>query len=378
MNYFFFSMRAWLVVWRGYDWVLMSAAVVLMMVGMAAIYSVDLSRGSSLDYFPTQVVASLLGLAVLLSAAHIHVTVYQWTAKSIYLVAFLLLFTVLLFGQTIRGTTGWFRFGGLSFQPAEFAKVALVLFLGYMMSRQGRRFDRWQFVVASGVMTALFMGLILLQPDLGSALVLGALWLGLLVLIGTRPRYLAAILGGGLMVVVVSWFFLFAPYQKDRVLVFLDPQRDALGAGYNVAQSIIAIGAGQWMGRGLGFGSQSQLHFLPEAQTDFIFSVIAEELGFVGVMLVLLLYGVVLTRLIVIARHCPDDFSTYTVLGIALVFFIHIIFNIGAATGLLPVTGLTLPFVSYGGSSLIMNCLLVGIAESIARSRSTFPSAPLA
>jgi len=151
-------------------------------------------------------------------------------------------------------------------------------------------------------------------------------------------------------------------------LTFIDPQRDPLGAGYNVTQSIIAIGSGNVVGRGLGFGSQSQLHFLPEAQTDFIFSVIGEELGFIGVAIVLGLYMLLLFRLVKIASVCRSDFSAYLVLGITLVFLLHLIINVGASVGLLPVTGVTLPFLSYGGSSLIISFLLIGIAESAARS----------
>src|SRR3989339_701014 len=151
-------------------------------------------------------------------------------------------------------------------------------------------------------------------------------------------------------------------------MTFIDPTRDPLGSGYNVTQSIIAVGSGQFLGRGLGFGSQSQLHFLPEAQTDFIISVIGEELGFVGFFIVLVLYFVLLWRLVNIAYKAKNDFGAYVSLGVSLVFLSHIVVNIGAAMGLLPVTGVTLPFLSYGGSSLIINFLLLGIAESSARS----------
>ena len=152
------------------------------------------------------------------------------------------------------------------------------------------------------------------------------------------------------------------------MLIFLHPEKELLGAGYNVNQSIIAIGAGRLFGRGLGFGSQSQLQFLPEAQTDFIFAVIAEELGFAAALIIIILYTLLFLRLIRIAGQCRDDFSSYVILGITLLFFIQIVFNLGSTTGLLPVTGLTLPFLSYGGSSLMINLLLIGIAESIARS----------
>lgn len=354
---------------RGYDWIIPVVIFILTAIGLAAIYSVDLSRGETLQFFPTQVIAFLLGISVFALASHIHRARYESAARMGYLAGLALLVLVLFFGQTIRGTTGWFRFAGFSFQPAEFAKVALVLLLGWWISKQGRRFDTWEFVVSSGLAAGMYVGLIMLQPDLGSAVILFGLWFGLLLLTGVKKRYIGGIALAVLVAALVGWFFLFADYQKERLLTFANPDRDPLGSGYNVTQSIIAIGSGQFFGRGLGFGSQSQLHFLPEAQTDFIASVIGEELGFIGLFVVLTLYGLLLWRLFRLARNAKDDFSAYTILGILLIFFAHIVINIGGATGLLPVTGVTLPFVSYGGSSLIINYLLIGIAVSIGRHR---------
>lgn len=357
--------------WRQIDIPLFGAVIILITFGLAAIYSVDISRGASLIYFPTQVLAAGIGLTALLVAAACHVTVFQSLAKLSYGFAVALLVLVLQFGQNIRGTTGWFRLAGFSFQPAEFAKIALILFLALFISFQGRRFDRLAYLIFSAGITGIPAGLIMLQPDLGSAVVLVAIWFGLFCLTVTRRRYIFLVLGVGAIVAAGAWFFLFKPYQKDRLSAFIHPNSAACAKSecYNVRQSLIAIGAGQWFGRGLGFGSQSQLHFLPEAQTDFIFSVIAEELGFVGLTVLLLLFLLLLWRLILLARTANSDFGTYTICGILLLFFVQLVFNVGAATGMLPVTGLTLPFVSYGGSSLIINCFLIGIAESIARSR---------
>jgi rod shape determining protein RodA len=228
-----------------------------------------------------------------------------------------------------------------------------------------RRFDTWQFVVSSGFLMFLLVALIMLQPDLGSAAIIGGIWFAMLFVTRTKKRYIAFILGSGLLAIIMGWLFLFAPYQKDRLLNFVHPERDPLGGGYNVTQSIIAIGSGKLFGRGLGFGSQSQLSFLPEAQTDFIFSVIGEELGFVGIIVVLTLYFLVLWRLVLIASRANDDFTAYFVVGVALLFFIQVLVNVGAAIGVLPVTGVTLPFLSYGGSSLLMNLLLIGVVESV-------------
>ncbi len=364
MNFFLFL---WAEMKR-FDWLLLALPLGIVAIGLSAIYSIDLSRGDTLTFFPTQTLALFIGLGLVFFLGAFHITVFRSSAQLTYWLSLLLLVGVLLFGDTIRGTTGWFRILGFSFQPAEFAKVACVLLLSWWMNKQGRRFDRLEFVISSGVATFLICGLILLQPDLGSAAVIGAIWFGMLILAGVKKKYVGGLVLALGLATLFSWFFLFQPYQKERVLNFLSPENDPLRSGYNVSQSIIAIGAGGWAGRGLGFGSQSQLHFLPEAQTDFIISVIGEELGFIGISLVLILYIALLWRLLMIAKRCEEDFSAFLLFGTALLFFIQIFVNIGGATGVLPVTGVTLPFLSYGGSSLIINFLLLGIVQSVVRS----------
>lgn len=365
-------MNLWL---RQFDWVLLGITSLLTSIGFAAIYSVDLSRGGSdLSYVPVQAIALGIGLVLCFAAARTHMNVYRLNGQWIYLFGLLLLIGVLIFGVSIRGTRGWFRIAGFSFQPAEFAKIALVLGLGWLIARYGRQFKQLRFVVASGLVTALPVGLIFLQPDLGSALVLVLTWGGLLLMTGVRLKHLIVLALSGLTVAICAWLFLLQPYQKDRIATFLNPAADPLGAGYNVTQSIIAIGSGQFSGRGLGFGSQSQLRFLPEAQTDFIFSVVAEELGFIGAFVLISLFFALLVRLVHIARNSTSEFGSYVSIGIAFLFFVQFIFNVGGTLGLLPITGVTLPFVSYGGSSLIINFVLIGIAESIAHaSKSEIP-----
>ncbi|MDP2692558.1 MAG: rod shape-determining protein RodA [bacterium] len=350
------------------DWILLLLVSILVMFSFAAIYSIDLSRGDKLTYFPTQFLAFVIGLIVLMFVSRLHISFFQSVSKSVYFASILLLVLVLFFGVSIRGTTGWFRFGSLSFQPAELAKFGLVIILGYIIAKQGRRFDKLQFVVLSGILLLIPILLILLQPDLGSVLVLGGIWFGVLIFTGVKKRYIAMLLLLVLFSFFLSWHYVFETYQKDRLLVFLHPDEQSLTAGYNINQSIIAIGAGKFFGRGLGFGSQSQLHFLPEAQTDFIFSVIAEELGFIGAFIVLLVYVLFLIKIAIIAKNCRDDYGSYVAVGIGLLFFTQLTLNLGGATGLLPITGLTLPFISYGGSSLVVNMLLVGVLISISRS----------
>ena len=350
---------------RRFDWALITSTWLLVIVGLAAIYSVDLSRGSELIYFKKQLIAVGVGFILLIAAASSRPAFFRSYAKVIYLGCFLLLAGVLIFGQTIRGTRGWFVAAGFSFQPVEAAKIGLIFLLAAIIDHFGRRFEGPLFFFGTAFLTVLLVGLVFLQPDLGSALILVAVWFGLMVLVGVPWRYVGGVAALALIAAVVGWFFLLKPYQKDRIMTFVDPERDALGAGYNSAQALIAVGAGQWLGRGLGFGSQSQLKFLPEAQTDFIFSVVAEELGFAGAAAVIICYAVLLWRLWLIARRSQDNFVAAGANGILILFFSQFFINVGANIGVLPITGVTLPLVSYGGSSLVVNLFLIGVAEAM-------------
>jgi len=354
---------------RSFDWPLLISVFLLVAMGLAAIYGIDLSRGTELLYFRKQLISVGIGSVSLLIASLLQYTFFRSYAKLFYIFALVLLVSVLLFGVDIRGTRGWFNFGGLSFQPVEVAKVGVILLLAYIVYNFGRRFERPLFIIGTALVTLVVMGLVMLQPDLGSAVMIGTIWFGIIVLVGVPRLYIFSLIGAVIMMSIVGWFFLLKPYQKERIQTFINPERSALTTGYNSIQAMIAVGAGQWFGRGLGFGSQSQLRFLPEAQTDFIFSVIAEELGLAGVIALFVLYGVMLWRLIVIIKNSEDDFVAVTVSGIAILFFAQLITNVGANIGLLPITGVTLPFLSYGGSSLIINLFLVGVAESMVEKR---------
>ncbi len=355
--------------WRNFDWGLTGAVFFLILIGLAAIYSVDLSRGQELIYFRKQSIALLIGTTLMFLAASRQSGFFRSYAKWFFLICLILLLAVLFFGSTIRGTRGWFAVAGFSFQPVELAKWGLVLVLAHVVSRFGRHFERPLFFFGTGMITLAAIVLVMFQPDLGSAVILGLIWFGIMCLVGARRLYLIGLMVGVMVVAVFSWFFLLQDYQKDRVLTFVNPASDPLGAGYNTNQAAIAIGSGKFFGRGLGFGSQSQLRFLPEAQTDFVFSVIGEELGFAGAAAVLGLFGFVFWRLIRIIRHSDNDFAAVIVSGVTLVFFSQLVINVGANLGLLPVTGVTLPFVSYGGSSLIVNLLMVGMVQSVIEKR---------
>ncbi len=352
-----------------FDWVLAVAIILLVALGLTAIYSVDLSRSQALFYFKKQLIASAIGFVFLIGASTVHYSFFRSYAKSFYFFSLLLLVGVLFFGSTIRGTRGWFTMAGFSFQPVEVAKIGIIFVLAYVVYHFGRGFDRPLYFFGTAIITLLLIGLVMIQPDLGSAVLLGGIWFGIMLLTGTRRLYILGLLAVGIVGSVLAWFFLLHPYQRERVLTFVNPERDALGAGYNSTQAIIAVGAGKIFGRGLGFGSQSQLRFLPEAQTDFIFSVVAEELGLAGVVVLMLLFGIIFWRLFRLILYATDDFAAVTLCGITILFFAQFFINVGANIGLLPITGVTLPFVSYGGSSLIANLFLVGVAEAMVEKR---------
>lgn len=350
---------------RSFDWVLCVVMVLLIAMGFAAVYSVDLSHGSGLVLFRKQILSAGVGLVLFIIASLTQYTWYRTYAKHVYGFSLLLLIAVLIFGTTVNGTRGWFTFAGFSLQPVEIGKLGVIMVLAYVIYHFGRRFERPLFFIGTALLTGLVCGLVLLQPDLGSVIIIGTIWFGIMLLVGARRLYLLLCVAAVAAVAVAGWLWFLQPYQKERILNFIEPGRDPLVSGYNRTQATIAIGAGKFFGQGLGFGSQSQLRFLPAAQTDFIFSVIAEELGFVGAAALLVFYGVLMWRLVIIIQKSPDDFSAATVSGIAIVFFVQFFVNVGANLGILPITGVTLPLVSYGGSSLVISMTLLGIAQSM-------------
>ncbi len=349
------------------DWALILGAFTLVLFGLAAIYSVELSRAST-DFLnlKKQLAAAAIGWAVFFGIASSNYHLLRNYALAMYALGNALLLGVLAFGATVNNTTGWYALGPVSFQPVEFMKVALAVTLAAYFSRRARADFGWRELFESAGLVAVPVLLVLQQPDLGSAALLIGMW-GILVLYaGIKKRHVFALAALFAVSSLIAWSFLLAPYQKERILTFANPGADPLGQGYNVTQAIIAVGAGQLFGSGLGFGSQSQLKFLPESQTDFIFAVVAEELGFVGVALVLAAYAFVFVRIWQIARRTRDDFTAFLLLAIGAVLFVQFFVNAGMNLGLLPVTGVALPLVSYGGSSLLSTLLMLGIVESVA------------
>jgi len=349
------------------DWPLLIAVAALSSFGLVAIYSLSLSREPGVFWsLKKQLIAIALGLVLILVMLRVHYKTFKYFTPHLYIFGLALLAGVLVFGQTIRGTRGWFALGSFNFQPVEFVKIAMLPVLARYFSAHARTPLRWKELFQSGALVLAPCILVMLEPDLGSALLIMGVWFFMMLFIGIDKRIFAicaaiAVIGG-----VVAWMS-FAPYQKDRILTFLDPSRAPLAQGYNVIQAKIAIGSGGLFGRGIGFGSQSQLRFLPESMTDFIISVVGEELGFVGMLALILIFAFLFYRLYVIARRADDDFGALLVLGFLSLAFIQFTVNIGMNLSLLPVTGITLPFVSYGASSMLMSFLGLALVQSVAK-----------
>lgn len=362
--------RGIIYVLRKFDWLLLGAAALLVLFGLAAIYGTSLSEGGagSGDFgnFWKQIVFAGAGFLMIPFIATANYRLLANVAKPLYVIGAALLLAVLIFGKTVRGTTGWFGIGGFGIQPVELVKFFLIVYLAKFFAGYARDSASLASIVRSGAAVGALFLLVILQPDFGSAALLLAVWGALLLTAGVKRVHLLAMALLCVAVVVVGWLFLLKPYQKERIDVFLDPSRDPRGRGFNVTQSLIAIGSGGLMGKGLGYGSQSQLRFLPERQTDFIFAVVGEELGFLGVLFLCGLFALFFFRGYRIAAAARDDFTLFLTLGIMASIASEVFVNIGGTLRLIPVTGVTLPFVSYGGSSLLVKLLMVGVLESIA------------
>ncbi|MCK4539650.1 rod shape-determining protein RodA [Candidatus Parcubacteria bacterium] len=351
---------------KNYDWIILVSIVLLIIFGLAEIYSIALSNEDlNLLNFKKQIFFVVLGMFLLFFISFLDYYNLRSFNVYFYIAGVLLLTAVLFFGETIRNTTGWFDFGFFNLQPVEFVKIFLLIFLARYFSGVSVKLNPLKYLIISGLATAVLIALVLLQPDFGSALILFALWGAMVYIAGFSKKYILIIFVILLLVFLGGWFFFFEDYQRQRIMTFVNPGADPLDRGYNVTQAIIAVGSGGITGRGIGFGSQSQLKFLPEAQNDFIFAVIAEELGFFGVFLIIGFFSVFYFRLIHHIGKIKDDFGIYFILGAVSLIFLQMFINIGMNIGLLPVVGLSLPFVSYGGSAMISCLIMVGILESI-------------
>ena len=350
---------------RGWDGPLFTFTVLLLALGLAELYSSSLSRPEIVPLFSRQLFGVFLGLIGLLVASLIDFRVYRSWSRLIYIFSAVILVLVLVIGSTVHGTTGWFIFGGFRFQPVELVKFLWVIVLASYLAHVGPPLT-FKKTFGAIVLAIPLLGLILMQPDFGSGFLLVVCLVAMLVSIPKIRRWWLWSILACLAVIVMGSFFL-KDYQVARLKSVINPQADRLGQGYNVTQSIIAVGAGHLLGRGLGLGTQSQLKFLPSQHTDFIFASIAEELGLLGSLLTIALWGGWFYRIIRLMTRLRDDFAVLLTIGVLSIFAAQVTFNIGMNIGLFPVVGITLPFVSYGGSSLIVSLTMVGILLNLTR-----------
>ncbi len=348
-----------------FDVPLLAATMLLALTGLAMLYGTTLSEATK-SIFYRQLFFLGAGLVGFLFLSFFDFHTLARTNRAIYLVLAGLLLYLLVFGSIVRGGRRWLDLAFLGFQPAEFMKLSVILGLGRLLYLKRGQINSWKVILWSLLYALLPALLIVREPDLGSALIIMGIWAGVLLMSRIKKRFLVILLIVAVGFGGVTWKFFLKSFQKDRIMVFLDPKLDPAGRGYNVRQATIAVGSGEFFGRGLGKGVQSQRKFLPERQTDFIFAASSEEIGFLGSFSLLALYFFLFERIIKIARRAKDDLGMYIAGGVFFFFFLHVLVNIGMNIGLLPVTGIPLPFVSAGGSSLVVSLLALGVVQNIA------------
>ncbi len=330
--------------------------------------TMDSFTGNSV-FFEKQLIWIVLGVSMffLISGMDIRFLKQSGVLVSLFFVASILLLLVVAVGSAVKGSRSWFDFGGFSFQPSDPMKLLVILMLAKYFSRRHIEIARYKHIIISGLYALVPFFLIMLQPDFGSGLVIFLIWLGMVMVSGVSKKHLFIIFALGVISFTLLWVFAFKPYQKERIVTFVHPLTDIRGAGYNAYQSTIAVGSGRILGKGVGYGTQSRLNFLPEYETDFVFAAFAEEWGFVGVLILFFLFGVVVWRILLSALTGVTNFEMLFGMGLAIFFMSHVIVNIGMNIGLLPVTGIPVPFMSYGGSHLVTEFIGLGILMSMRR-----------
>ncbi len=361
--------------WRNLDWPLIAAVLILTVLGLIVIYSASSSRLAAagddpLHFVKRQLLFFIVGLIGLgLTISFDYRILGRWV-RFLYTANIGLLTAVLFFGRTVFGSQRWFRIGPFNLQPSELAKIVLIVVLAkYLEGQEDLQGTR---LLVPIFLVALPMVLIIMQPDMGTSIIFVGILFSLLYLAGARTKHLAIMAGTGIagiagafFVSLQGWLPIMKPYQVTRLLVFLDPYADRTRSGWNIIQSMTAIGSGGFLGKGILSGTQSQLNFLPANHTDFVFSVVAEELGFVGGLSVLVLFAVIIWRGLFIAAYAKDTFGRLIASGCVGLFFFHVLVNVGMSLGVMPVTGLPLPFISYGGSTLLASLLAVGLLLNV-------------
>lgn len=358
---------------KKFNWNLLVLQIVLFAIGLWNLVSATAVEDKSQGLYRTQLLWFGIGMIATALILFVHYSVFSRLAWIIYFANLLLLVAVLVMGKTTLGAKRWIGFGGFRLQPSEFMKISLVIALAKYFETD-RTVGGYGFkdLILPAILVALPAGLIMLQPDLGTALVLLATFGSVLLFLKIDRKVMVTLFVAGVIAMPVAYKFALKPYQKQRIVSFVDPMADPKGSGYNSIQSMIAVGSGQLLGKGYKKGTQSQLNFLPEHHTDFIFSVFSEEHGFLGCVVLLALYLAFLMNGLSVAYQSHDKFGLLLALGLCTIFFWHVVINMGMVMGLLPIVGVPLPFLSYGGSSLITSIVSVAILTNIANKKFMF------
>ncbi len=366
------SLSAPIVTWgdvfrRGVVLVITVAITLLVLFGLVSLGSLTfgITGAFARTVFYRQVFALVIGFCALLLFSHIDYRILRTLQQPLLVFTVLMLTLLLFFGVSIHGSRAWVVIGGVSIQVSELAKFSFLISLAGYAARWTRQLKKISHLLVSLLGTAVFVVLIFFEPDFGTAAVYVLVWVSFILALGIERRQLAplALAFGGLAMFL--WIFVLVPYQKERIHTFLNPGRDPLGAGYNLQQSLVAIGSGGLWGRGFAQGSQSQFAYLPEAQSDFVFSVVGETFGFVGISIVLVLWVCLLASLLFLTLRLIDEFAAFFTLGFALLLFWEVTLPIAIALSFLPVTGLALPFMSAGGTSLVVHLAMLGTLLNI-------------
>ncbi len=356
-------------IFKNVDWILFLSSLAISLAGLITMNSFV---GES-NFFDRQIIWIPVACIVFFMASLVDWSFLKNTRVivSLFFASTILLFLLFIVGSVLKGAQSWFDLGAFNLQPVDIVKLVVILLLSKYFSRRHIEIANIRHILVSGLYVFVVFLLVLLQPDFGSAIIIFLVWFGMVLVSGISKKHLFLVFFLGVITFGGLWLFAFKPYQKARIMTFLNPLTDIRGSGYNAYQSTIAVGSGQLFGKGIGYGTQSKLQFLPEYQTDFIFSAFAEEWGFIGVTLLLLLYGLVFWRILRISFQGGSNFEILFGLGLAILFLVHATIHIGMNIGLLPVTGNTLPFMSYGGSHLISEFFGLGILMGMRKSART-------
>jgi len=347
---------------RKIDKYLLVATLVLTFWSIFHLYTI--SAEGSWYYFQRQLIWISCGIFFLFLFCYLPTQIWSRSAYFIYLVAAVLLIVVILKGEPVHGARRWLEVGLLRFQPSEVAKIALILSLSKMLATQDE--IKWKTILLSSLLTIIFSFLIAIQPDLGTSLILFSIWLVLLFVGGISLRKFFILTGAIITLFPIFYSFL-RPYQKMRILTYLNPQKDPLGAGWSSLQSKITLGSGRLLGKGIGGATHTKLKYLPQPLTDFIFSSMGEEWGFVGITLIITAYLIIISRGVYLALRKSNSFSGLFAAGFTVLIALQAFINMGMASGIMPVTGVPLPLISYGGSSILLFLSGIGILLAISR-----------